>query len=483
MKRLIILLTLNISLSSNAANWDLFPLNQKSYYLTGEWYLPDPYIEMIQFDTVYSQQGRQIFLNMKRLWSGSSSGCLNHPQPSLWYYYNSFIDTFSVENDTTKFNSKFNSNSLFFLSHASPGDSWTFNGYTSITVTCTSAIVDTIFGINDSMKIFTLDDNGYYTTDSLISHPFKLSKTFGLVNFVSFEDLMYVQGLFKLYQLIGVEDSVQMSGYRQPVFTEFFPYHQGDVLLWEDPFITSVFPLMVNYSYHRDSITSVTVYADSLIYTYDRTSLNSNGQVSNYYGITNRIKRSQEGKLLETAPFLIANFNNNIFPNYGIYLLNDSLLGNTYQRMSFTGGDQLDPINCVVLSPSDYYDEVFYSTRYGFEKHCSYYYEPDVCFKLIAASLNGTVYGNLNLPVGVGEMVSRNIIDVYPSPATDYVYFKTNTDSVASLQIFNSMGKIVLSMDGINLSEPVNLSSLASGIYFATLQIQGEWYHSRIVRL
>ncbi|MEO8151348.1 MAG: T9SS type A sorting domain-containing protein [Bacteroidia bacterium] len=69
----------------------------------------------------------------------------------------------------------------------------------------------------------------------------------------------------------------------------------------------------------------------------------------------------------------------------------------------------------------------------------------------------------------VNEISSANSFSVYPNPATDELYFKTNNDlQKAKYQIIDVTGRLLLS--GNTSKQTVDVSKLPDGIYFIKLQ-------------
>jgi hypothetical protein len=59
---------------------------------------------------------------------------------------------------------------------------------------------------------------------------------------------------------------------------------------------------------------------------------------------------------------------------------------------------------------------------------------------------------------------------IYPNPATDYVQFTHNVNGNVTLNVANALGSTVMNVTG----EGFDVSSLAAGVYYATLNVNGE---------
>lgn len=64
--------------------------------------------------------------------------------------------------------------------------------------------------------------------------------------------------------------------------------------------------------------------------------------------------------------------------------------------------------------------------------------------------------------IGIDE-VNASVITIYPTLANDQI---TVSSSLSLIQIFNSLGNLVLSKSQVGVLETVNISSLENGIYF-----------------
>lgn len=85
----------------------------------------------------------------------------------------------------------------------------------------------------------------------------------------------------------------------------------------------------------------------------------------------------------------------------------------------------------------------------------------------------------LNECLVTSSLVTDEIFNIYPNPTTGELYFSTSF-SPESIQIFNSFGKKLLVWD--TLSEALDLSSLASGVYFLVMQNGSDIFTSSVVK-
>ncbi|TLX70658.1 DNRLRE domain-containing protein [Labilibacter sediminis] len=74
---------------------------------------------------------------------------------------------------------------------------------------------------------------------------------------------------------------------------------------------------------------------------------------------------------------------------------------------------------------------------------------------------------------------SVEIVTIYPNPVNDILYFK-NADSIQSISIFNSQGKLVVSV--LQNTEFIDLSSYPSGMYTILLSSENEHFIKKIIK-
>ncbi len=86
---------------------------------------------------------------------------------------------------------------------------------------------------------------------------------------------------------------------------------------------------------------------------------------------------------------------------------------------------------------------------------------------------SGSAYIFKNTNVGIEEL-NQNKLSIYPNPTTGFVSFKTAKNNVQKLIITDITGKEILSKIKPQQKEQINLSPLASGIYFIHLKTDTE---------
>ena len=81
----------------------------------------------------------------------------------------------------------------------------------------------------------------------------------------------------------------------------------------------------------------------------------------------------------------------------------------------------------------------------------------------------GSVVGSKEVGTGLEANSSAVGFEVYPNPAHNLVNFNYSVNGDVSVELSNSLGSVVSSTDGTSM----NVAELPSGIYFATLKVNG----------
>jgi hypothetical protein len=97
---------------------------------------------------------------------------------------------------------------------------------------------------------------------------------------------------------------------------------------------------------------------------------------------------------------------------------------------------------------------------------------------LVRDADSATGFGELNMDDQMG-------LEVNPNPATDKIVIKTtgSLSGVSTLQIINLVGSVVYSNAGpISNNTQINISDLQPGIYFLTINNNGEYYSKKFIK-
>jgi hypothetical protein len=126
--------------------------------------------------------------------------------------------------------------------------------------------------------------------------------------------------------------------------------------------------------------------------------------------------------------------------------------------------------------PNDHQDTII--EKIGFIG--SYYIASDFCYAALDGAEGGSLrcYNddnfstykshwatNCTFTVGITELYKQTLIDIYPSPATNFITITTNAsfDQIKSVEFYNSFGQMVLLSKQLN---NIDIISLTTGLYF-----------------
>jgi hypothetical protein len=475
-----------------AADWDLFPKNQKSYFLDSRQQNKN-YVDLYVMDSVKVNGQDTLLLFRKNLDLKGAGKCyVDTLQNMKWPKYNLlYNDKLVQRNDTVFFHSTFSTSPFYFLPRAAVGQSWTVtssysgNQYGQITITCASIQVQTFLGVTDSVKTFTMVPNGSSPNQVPVSNfVMRLSKNHGFVEFVPFILFHYhPPGVdFFSAKLIGKEHQGNSTGYRQPKFNSYFPLSVGDILLWrqyDDPAWTHL-PKVTTY--YRDSITTVTLSPDSIVYQYDRLILGQYNVITQYTGMTTKYITKDFINILETPPRWVGLGNNEfnwfiatphitLWSSDYLFVSTDTLSGDTISTFEFTGdGSFVDTSQCNVFQVFDLGYSFTMSTKAGLTHHCVYNFG-SYCTTLTGYRINGKQTGSITLSLPEHEGDHFNILKIYPNPAGDIIYLENiPTGNSTEYSVYSSTGQKM--KQGRLTGNKIEIQDLSKGLHF--IRILGE---------
>ncbi len=198
---------------SISQQWHCFPPNQKSYYRFDLNIITS--INMTIQDSLVTIGPQQKLYFKSKIPFGGDTVCTSTVRDVYfnWYHvYNNHVtpDSLWSVNDTIYYN-----NLIYFLPGAAAGQARTLNTTSAITFTCDSIVSETVFGVADSIKHF-------HISGAINNQIFRLSRQFGFLEFIAFNDLQNPLNFKKLY-LIGIEDTISQQGFSPPTFHDYFP--------------------------------------------------------------------------------------------------------------------------------------------------------------------------------------------------------------------------------------------------------------------
>ncbi len=505
MKKITFLFALSISISANSQNWNLFPLDQKMYF-SEEGPSNAKLVDLYLMDSVLINLQDTILYFRKNLDLQGAGNCYNSVADSMdalgWYGPNIYTLDFLIQNNSGIFYYWENSGApFFFLPNALVGQSWdivsTFdeNDYSTITITYSSIEVESFLGITDSVKTYTLQSNGSSPNQTPIENfEIKLSKNFGLIEFVPFVQFLYHPDGedFKSLTLNGLEKAGIKYGFEQPKFVDYFHLSEGDILLWHN-YDKHVSPEPAKNSYYRDSITQALITPDSVTYFYDRILRSYDGDTILHPGKSVTYHKHDLQNIIETPPNDYGFGNNQFGEAYGgdlseqiwkseyLSIDTDTIAGDTVIGYSFVAPSfSVDTTDCGIYMYWDLDYNFKINTYSGVTKYCANSWGTN-CTTLIGSIIDGTPTGSLDFPSSIHEIPAFLPLEIYPNPAASSITINNLKQQKAlNYKIINSTGQL-LKYGKLNDNE-IQINELNPGLYFLLLLNEESTYRGVFVK-
>ena len=454
MKRLFYIILFFITNYNVHADWDLFPLNQVSYYRYSDFRHPNK-INSVSMDTMINR-GTHLAMFFNRKYSGTSFSGYYHciagfdgPIPANGPYTDMEMDTLYERNDTVFF-----MDTIFFLPKAQIGQSWQL---VNQTVTCDSLGVEQFFGITDSIK--------YFSRDTAV---IALSKHHGFLSYIPFYRFIYSWPF--AHELIGFSESSGDYGFVKPSYLDFFPYQPGDILIWKYGNEPS-FGLPVHW-WDRDSLLSVTYGIDTIRYTFNRVHITDSGVVSYYSNWERKYVVSDLINMLE-APTnwnFFQEANGTLMRSFSYELESDSSI--SYRSVN-DGFQVPDSVSCNIMHTPDVAMYSTFNTSVGFVEWSYSAFYPNVIYdSLVGSVLGGIVRGDTALSVGVNETAAGAWLSIKPNPVVDVMVVEAGV-RISGIRITDMLGRVVYEESANDYSRILDLSFLESSMYMITVNEVG----------
>jgi hypothetical protein len=464
-KDIVLALAIITRLSGFAQDWQLFNINQLSYYQ--QHFDESIKVETFLLDSIFNNNGIDyLYFNSKSDFFDNCYTTLKKEYESFYWIKNpDKIDSILFIGDSALFIMNYASilDTFIFKPYCKVGDSWITN---SIKIECTEKNIIKIFDTQDSIKVFKCIDSPYDTIE------FVLSKSFGLLKFLPFKEFIYRDGLTEFppyFEFIGFYKNGSSIGYIQPDFNDYFHPSVGDILFWRDfsiPHDTNIYYKLIEY--HVDSITYVFISNDSVYYDYIRTNYNHNGEVSH---IGNNYKyhlRKNEGKIVKNLTSWFGHYKtyyqeSEVFISSAIFYNIEN--GDTISYFKYElPGLMIDTIDCFVFEVADIDLTVKFSTREGLIFEASYSWGENST-TLIGSIIDGVKYGTTEIPT-IFKTIRNEQINIYPNPVIDNIILKSYNLSIRTIELYDIMGNLIFSKP---YNEILNLKEIISGIYILRL--------------
>ncbi|MBK7570730.1 MAG: T9SS type A sorting domain-containing protein [Bacteroidetes bacterium] len=506
MKNIIFCLFILIALKSNSTDWDLFPLEQRSYFSYPH-FSGRTGVELYIMDSVVLNGQNKASYSRKKIPNANYGQCnIDSIRATIWTGItpdNKLIDSLGTIGDTTFYYSAESTLPFYFFTNAQVGQSWTItsdywaNDYNEIAITCDSIYQTSFLGITDSVKSFSMVPNGMSANQVPISN-FRmiLSKNYGIIEMVPFAMFLEHHPSIDFFsmQIVGLDNGAIQRGYSQPLFADYFKLSAGDILFWHyHRYPSNIQQPRIEENY-RDTITAADFYADSVVYTYDRVIEHEDLSLSFQYGNHKYFRRADLELIVESAPdwftfgtdhnldSYISSYNPTYYWSTLEMLVGaDSITGDTITTIrAITADNALDTVSCALGMTADIFREIIFNNKEGIISYCDYAWGDD-CLELVGSRINGIQNGNISLDVDDMQISSLNELIIYPSPVSNIIKVSSRFNLINSdLEIYNCVGKL-MKKSKLILPE-ISVSDLSAGIYFVKLNSTQGSYAGKFIK-
>ncbi|MEZ4886949.1 MAG: T9SS type A sorting domain-containing protein [Chitinophagales bacterium] len=477
MKYLILLLFAFLSnfLSLQADNWELFPLNQKTYFYFEtdmEKTISPYYVDFEEESGTYVRQ-----YPLRNMIEAATGGCYEDINFDNVYDFEDREVAYNphILKQDAYFRYVFQKNSstrvVPFYPQTNVGESWEIEGtvfserpYSRLKITCTSKEFSPIFSVMDSVRTFEIEAfDGENPIEAVIeSFSFKISKKYGLVEWFDFRAWAFFDPTTKI-TLAGFEDeNGEMIGEAMPIVGDFYPYSAGNVLKWKEvTYVDGQYPNI----YHTDTIVSVVKTDTDISYTYNRNSTIEFSDNTVY-----ETKQNEELTLnFFPQHFIDLHYWNLGMTDWGTYqTLNLNRLEGVNGKVEYTLTNLQDATffnNCYVSILIDFVTtKNTFSTKVGVKEELEYggFIGGNYSIRLQEAFIGDDYF----TPIEENAVPDLKL-SLSPNPTQYYLTIQTNISSNTPiyLQIFDLQGKSVLQTQFVGQIE-VNTNDFSKGVYF-----------------
>ena len=473
-----------------AQNWELFPFEQKSYYQRISNY---EYLETLTQDSILNSS---YYFNRKTNLD-EVHNCLNE----LWqqHPYEGLMDSIIISNDTTYYYYSILNNPFYFLSQEEPGGSWIIDadnsteGYSQIKISCTSKDFESVFGVMDSVKTYSLFGIGLGVFDNpLDTLVIKLSKSFGLIQYYDFHEFLIHPDEFKftVNRLVGYIIEDDTIGYTVPSWKSFFNYQVNDIRFWKhtrfSPFNTIEFE-----EYYKEIFIDVEYTEDSIVYTFNKLLLDQFGD----FIYTENNKQVLKATVFKNITNAVNDFYTvssdwylNYEPenNFSIWSTDkwqldmNTIPGDTIIYLNnYDNFGWLDTIDCSISYASDAtfsYALNSFSGIYQYNQSVFGFYPANM---LIGYKIGDVTWGELDFPTEINQL-RKNEIEIFPNPATNIIYTGITITRPLQYSIYNLQSQLI--NNGMLTENTISVSDITSGVYLLEIRDDENMYHGKFIK-
>ena len=464
MIRILLILFSFFPLFSFAQSWQLYPLNQTSYYL-GHVDSGRGLVHVFRMDSARSYGDTIVHYNM---WNEPVFGdvaCLDYHD--LWMNNWSGgvperrIDSITYYDGWVRYDRAWVQNPMLIKLSSIIGEITEYKTITdSVRILCSDVSQLYVFGVIDSIKVFELFE---YQAGILSANPytsFTVSKTFGVLDHINLFHLsINTSSNEDSLKLISANNLQGEFGYKLPHFLDYFDdISAGDLRFWKYEQSDQWF----SYSYYsRDSITNVMLTNDSVSFIYDKIGGPNEGldKKETYY-------RDQFGNALESGPdrYWFDDSADKLQKNE-LYLKIDN--SDTISYKWFSGYTDVDSLDCSLQYNYAFNDSKYYSSSMGFFK-LSGGLDWEQHSERIVGWISGTdTIGEVDFNLSIEDNEPSKKLKIFPNPTLS-VFHITGVSNGSKYEIYDIQGRIVLK--GTLEAYKIGLERLRPNIYFLRIE-------------
>ncbi|GEM_PF-2517931 len=486
------LLFVSIALSAQSAAWDLFPVNQKSWWRAGD-----------TLETFYCDSTDQTG-NVRTHYFGARyirepfGDCfepifISTPEKTD-QVPEQFFAPWESTGDTWKL---VGAGQPQFFTQTQIGDNWSFavnddsNGFDAVRIEHIADDTLVLWGLKTAAQHYRLQPllNGQPVANALTGREIILTEKVGMLRFTPFHLLLQGQ-IPPIYELKGFQVSGKEYGLI-PSFDLFLgKYKAGDLYKWQEEY-NSYVPSgeKIVSAQHLDSLTNVQYTTEQIVLTSFRRTLSVttvrgiNGtlvSVDSSSAVVLVFVRALDRKTLEAQIEAMSGWYNNYSGNF--------LSNMVFARSQFDTANVLwsraspvflfDSTHCELHEPTDLTEFTYLNN------HCGYAgYELGAMFGigysevLIGCRMGAEVWGDVTqLPtVSVFEPLQVAALHIIPTLTTGPIRIAqpplgSGFDGDLVLEVCNAAGQIAYTETNFTFDHLPDLSDLPAGVYLVTVR-------------
>lgn len=256
-------------------DWQLFPSNQKSFYLQQD------SIFLYYNDSTEVLDGFERHLFGATYYYPNSLECKETIDDIMLAQGSASPNPDTLYSDSERYFDIFQGDTIPFYPTYEVGQYWIIPidnqpAYDEIRVTCTNQAEQEFLGYLDEVKTFEVQtyQNGMPINSVLNSIQFELSRNAGFIKFVPLDWLINPPADLTVTELTGFEKDTAAFGFTSSFENYFHHFRPGDVFKWKEDFFCQCYDYSeTTVTWWRDSIKTVEILEDGVQLTFDRTHL------------------------------------------------------------------------------------------------------------------------------------------------------------------------------------------------------------------